>query len=80
VSFADLDINHPAGADMLLRRIESAASTVCGGEPSVGPLAQSFAYQRCRTDAIRRAIGHANAPMLTAAARRSLKPTPDASR
>jgi UrcA family protein len=74
VSFADLDINHPAGADKLLKRIERAADTVCGGEPSDPLLVESLDYRHCRGDAIRKAVIQANAPMLTALASRNIKP------
>jgi UrcA family protein len=74
VSFADLDINHPAGADMLLKRIERAADTACGGAPSDPLLVESFNYRECRADAIRQAVIQANAPVLTALASRNTKP------
>jgi UrcA family protein len=74
VSFADLDISHPAGAHVLLERIERAAVTACGGEPWARLQAQSSAYQQCRGDAISEAISHINAPMLTAAAKLDSRP------
>jgi UrcA family protein len=74
VRFADLDINHTAGADILLRRIERAADTACGGEPSFGLGGESRLYRQCRTDAITRAVDQLNAPLLTAAAAGRSKP------
>ena len=68
VSFADLDINHPAGAEVLLKRIERAAVTVCGERPSLPLQAEDLAYQQCRNDAVGRAVSRMNAPMLTAVA------------
>ena len=32
VKYRDLNIGSPAGAQMLLKRIEAAANTACGGE------------------------------------------------
>jgi UrcA family protein len=66
VSFADLDINKPAGAETLLKRIERAADAVCGEAPD--PVARDFAPRQCRKDAVSRAVGRMNAPMLTAVA------------
>jgi UrcA family protein len=74
VRFADLDINHPAGADMLLGRIERAADTVCGGEPSNGLEGEGRVYRQCRTDAITRAVDQLNAPLLSAIAAGRSKP------
>jgi UrcA family protein len=74
VRFTDLDISHPAGASVLLKRIERAAVTVCGGEPGSSFLGQNSAYQQCREDAISQAVRRVDAPMLTAAARRDIKP------
>jgi UrcA family protein len=74
VRFADLDINHPAGAERLLDRIEQAADTACGGEPSSGLDGERRVYRQCRTDAITRAVDQLNAPLLTAVAAGRLKP------
>jgi UrcA family protein len=74
VSFADLDISHPAGAETLLTRIERAAVTVCGEEePGLPLLARDFAYRQCREDAVSQAVSRMNAPMLTAVAGRNFK-------
>jgi UrcA family protein len=76
VNFADLDINDPAGADALLKRIGQAAVTVCGGEPSAPLLDAGLAeYQQCREDAIRHAVRRLNAPMVTAVASGVVKPS-----
>jgi UrcA family protein len=76
VDFADLDINHPAGADALLKRIERAAVTACAGWSSAPLLeAQATAYQQCREDAISQAVSRLNAPMLTTVAKGVVKPS-----
>jgi UrcA family protein len=75
VGFADLNINDPAGADALLKRIERAAVTACGGWLGAPLLeAPMTAYQQCREDAISRAVSRLNAPMLTAVAKGVVKP------
>jgi UrcA family protein len=73
VNFADLDINHPAGAEGLLKRIERAANTACGGEPGAHFGTEMLVYQQCRTDAITRAVDRVNAPLLTAVAAGRIK-------
>jgi UrcA family protein len=76
VNFADLDINDPAGADALLKRIGRAAVTVCGGEPGTPLLeAEVTDYQQCREDAIRHAVRRLNAPLVTAVANGVVKPS-----
>ena len=68
VHFADLDIGREPGAKELLRRIQSAATMACGGEPDfrqLGPLAD---FQRCRKAALANAVAKVDAPMLTAMA------------
>jgi len=47
VSVADLSLSSPVGAKIVLRRIHTAAETICGGEPDIR-LAERFAlYQSC---------------------------------
>lgn len=79
VKFADLDINHPAGAEGLLKRIERAAVTACGEEPDFHFGTEILVYQQCRTDAISRAVDQVHAPLLTAMAAGRIKPARNAS-
>lgn len=73
VNFADLDINHPAGAEGLLKRIERAAFIACGEDPGPNFGTEALVYQQCRTDAVSRAVDQVNAPLLTAMAAGRLK-------
>jgi len=58
VSFADLDMSKPAGAETLYDRISSAARFVCRG------LAEIDAG-RCRADAVEAAVEGVGSPLLT---------------
>jgi UrcA family protein len=69
VSYADLDIGHPAGAAILLRRVQAAAAQACGGAPDIRLLAETAAFERCRREAVNRAVAEVNSPLLTASAK-----------
>jgi UrcA family protein len=47
LTFAELDLNDGAGADALLRRIESSAENMCGERAGPMPLSQRAAIRRC---------------------------------
>jgi UrcA family protein len=65
VSYADLDLSHKAGAEILFSRIKSAARDVC--EPQLGlELASRTVYHRCVDQAIGRAVADVNAAGLAA--------------
>ena len=64
VSFADLDINHPAGAAVLYQRIRAAAREVCR-PTSERDLAVAELTRSCVQDAIARAVTEVNAPKLS---------------
>ena len=68
VSYRDLDLNHAAGAAVLLRRLQAAAEQACGGAPDPRVLGQRPAFEQCRNDAVSHAVAKLNAPLLTAAA------------
>ena len=65
VKYGDLNIGSRAGAQVLLKRIEAAANTVCGGEPDIRQLDQLASFEACRRSAIARAVAAADSPMLT---------------
>ncbi|MGN6453488.1 MAG: UrcA family protein [Steroidobacteraceae bacterium] len=64
VRFADLDINHPAGAAVLYQRIRAAAREVCR-PTSERDLAVAELTRSCVQDAIARAVTEVNAPKLS---------------
>jgi len=68
VKYGDLDIASPAGAQVLLRRIETAANTACGGAPDIRQLNEWASFEACRRSAVARAVVAVDSPMLTAMA------------
>lgn len=68
VKYGDLNIGSPAGAQVLLRRIEAAANTACGGAPDIRQLNQWASFEACRRSAIAKAVVAVDSPMLTAMA------------
>ena len=68
VKYRDLDIASRAGAQALLERIETAASTACGGVPDLRQLSRLAVFEACRSAAVGRAVVAVDAPMLTAMA------------
>ena len=70
VRYGDLDLGRPAGAEIMLRRIDDAAVQVCGGKPDQRLLDQRAAFEKCRVSTIDRSVAALNAPMVSAAAGR----------
>lgn len=56
VSYADLDLSREAGARVMLSRLESAASSVCGGWPDIRRLDRVAAYRACTHKAMDGAV------------------------
>ena len=68
VKYGDLNIGSPAGARVLLERIEAAADTACGGAPDIRQLKQLGSFEACRRSAVTRAVVAVDSPMLMATA------------
>jgi len=66
VRYGDLDIDHAAGAEILLRRISLAATRVCGGQPDARAWGATRAFATCRQTTIARAVTRVGAPALQA--------------
>ena len=64
VHYADLNINSPAGAEVLYQRIRSAAEQVCGNVDS-RRLAEAAAAKACVDRAMSESVRAVNAPRLT---------------
>lgn len=64
VSYRDLDLSSPEGAKVLYKRIQAAATEVCG-RPGADLLEQSI-WRSCYRHAIADAVGKVNNPLLTA--------------
>jgi UrcA family protein len=77
VSYADLDLSRPAGAERLLVRLQTAAATVCGHASSQDYRAK-LRIQLCREQAIARAVANVNVPAFSSwYASRTTRTSPD---
>ncbi len=61
VSFADLDVSRPAGAERLVGRLQAAAVAVCGHASSQDYRAK-LRIQLCREQAVARAVADVKDP------------------
>ncbi len=69
VSYAELDLSKPAGAQMLYDRLQRAAAKVCGVNQRSATVfyAASAAQKRsCYQDALSRAVAQVDAPLVQA--------------
>ncbi len=64
VSYADLDLSKPAGAQALYDRIKKAASSVCS-ELEDSQFEHRVMFRECYDQAVANAVAKANRPMLT---------------
>lgn len=65
VSYADLDLSKPAGAETLYRRIQAAARSVCGPRHS-RILLQIQTFRTCYKDAVEDALQQVNESLVFA--------------
>jgi len=66
VHFGDLNVDRPAGAAVLYRRIRHAAEGVCGERRDPGTQMISSQWRSCVAQAIDRAVVSLDRPALTA--------------
>lgn len=64
VYYGDLNLAHPAGADVLLSRIKFAARQVCGGLPDIREVRERRHFKRCAHRAIAEAVDQVGSPLL----------------
>ncbi len=64
VSYGDLDVSHPAGAQVLLYRLNRAAAKVCGTVPDNRDLARRALYDSCKRAAMNAAVARVGHPQL----------------
>lgn len=64
VRYADLDVNKPAGADALYKRLNRAAKNVCA-PLKVKDLARGAQHRSCVNEALANAVAYVNQPLLT---------------
>ena len=65
VRFGELNLNANAGADTLIRRVELAASVVCGANPGPQSWREHASIGACETEATRTAIQEIGHPLVT---------------
>lgn len=65
VSYSDLDLSRETGARVMLRRLEFAASTVCGGQPDIHILNQLMLYRACTRKALDGAVARLGSPRVS---------------
>lgn len=75
VSYTDLDLSEPAGAQTLYARLRSAAKKVCGNRPPPLELRASMAYQDCYNFALNKAVKRVNNQQLYALHAQHERPT-----
>lgn len=66
VFYGDLNLNHTAGAAVMLNRIKNAAGRVCGGAPDSLDLRGQKDFRACVISATNDAVRQLNAPLVTA--------------
>lgn len=66
VPYSDLNLTNPMGAELMLRRIQMAASKVCGGHPDNRLAGEVYRYRQCVRTATHAAVAQLNAPLVIA--------------
>ena len=64
VSYGDLDLSRPAGAEVLVRRLENASRQVCGGTPDLRNLEANRLFRACVRVAMDGAVTKVGAPLV----------------
>jgi UrcA family protein len=64
VSYGDLDLSRPAGAEALVRRLETASRQVCGGAPDIRNLEAMQRFRACVQVAMDEAVNKVGAPLV----------------
>ena len=66
VSYADLDLSKPAGAQTLYKRIQAAARNVCGPVDQYTFVVSAYSFRKCYQAAVAGAVAQVDRPSLTA--------------
>jgi UrcA family protein len=66
VSYADLNLDHQAGAEVMLHRIRSAAETVCGDRFGRMSLLEHARIRACFRAAMNKGVSDVGSPVLAA--------------
>ena len=65
VSYADLNLNHPAGADRMINRIERASDDVCGERTGPAPVVVRQNIRECTYETADNAVADLDHPIVT---------------
>lgn len=65
VPYADINLSHPAGAEVMLQRIEFAARRVCGGIPDIREIKERFYFKACVAEATDHAVDELGIPLVS---------------
>lgn len=63
IRYGDLDLSQPKDVQVLYRRLQRAAASVCGWTSAVD-LSAYLHWQRCYSDALQRAVSEVRSPEL----------------
>ncbi|HEX5007956.1 MAG TPA: UrcA family protein [Hyphomonadaceae bacterium] len=66
VSHADLDLTAKAGAQTLLKRMQTAAQRICGQRPSPRQIQATVRHEACTREAMNSAVAALDVPTVTA--------------
>jgi UrcA family protein len=66
VSYADLDLRDPAGAERLYKRLDQTARQVCGSPTLANSAIIAPGYKACVVEAVERAVAEVDSPLLSA--------------
>jgi UrcA family protein len=66
VSYADLNLDHQAGAELMLHRIRSAADAVCGDRFGRMSLREHAGIRACSRAAMNKGVSDVGSPVLAA--------------
>lgn len=64
VSYGDLNLGNRSGAQVLMQRLNHAATQVCGPRPALRDLDSAADFNSCRKDALDRAVARIASPQL----------------
>ena len=65
VHYADINLSHPFGAEVMLQRIEFAARRVCGGLPDIREIKERFYFKACVAEATEQAVEELGIPLVS---------------
>jgi UrcA family protein len=65
IPYGDLDLKRPAGAEVMLRRVNQAATVACGGRPDIRHIRERKEFFHCVGDMTKSVVYELNMPLVT---------------